>query len=57
MRKLLIVYLISSLIVGCAESNTKKSDNSTNTKKSDDKFQTEIVLNSNDTMKHIIYSA
>ena len=51
MRKLLIVYLISSLIVGCAENNTKKSDNSTNTKKSDDKFQTEIVLNSNDTMK------
>ena len=51
MRKLLIVYLISSLIVGCAENNTKKSDNSTNTKKSDDKFKTEIILNSNDTMK------
>ena len=51
MRKLLIVYLISSLIVGCAENNTKKSDNSTNTKKSEDKFKTEIVLNSNDTMK------
>ncbi|MBF12372.1 MAG: azurin [Flavobacteriaceae bacterium] len=51
MRKLLIVYLISSLIAGCAENNTKKSVNPTNKKKSDDKFKTEIVLNSNDTMK------
>ena len=51
MRKLFLIYFFSSLIFSCGENKKNKTNNPGVQKKSDDNLSTEIVLNSDDTMK------
>ena len=51
MKKIFILSFIALSIASCGENSEKKSQTSTTEKKSEDNLSTEIVLNSNDTMK------
>ena len=53
MKNYLFTCLFAVLLIGCAESksSSKKSENSKTEKKSEENFETEIVLNSDDTMR------
>ena len=51
MKKIFILSFVALSIASCGENSEKKSQTSTTEKKSEDNLSTEIVLNSNDTMK------
>jgi len=53
MKNYLFTCLIVALLISCAESksSSKKSENTKTEKRSEENFETEIVLNSDDTMR------
>ena len=53
MKNYLFTCLIAALLIGCAESksSSKRSENTKTEKRSEENFETEIVLNSDDTMR------